>query len=86
MKPVDPAEADRSDRVAVIGVVEAHEEVSLLGATRFLTVVLEGDLQRDFDTRRTAVRIEDFVQTGRSAPHQFGRQLDARLVGQAEQC
>ncbi len=83
MEQVDAAHRDRSERVAVICVLEADEPGPLAFAA--LRPPLEGHLEGDLHRGRTAVGIEHAAQRPGRQRHQLLGQLDRRRVGEAEQ-
>ena len=87
MEQVDLAQADRTDRVAVVGSRQTHEQVphrSPRTTLARLPVVLPGNLQRHFHRRRTTVAIKHVVQPGRSHLDQPTSQLDRQVAAEAE--
>jgi len=73
----------RGDGFPVIAVGQGDE--ALLLATAAVAPVVKAHLQRNFDTGRTVVGIEDAVQPGRCQGDQALRQLHHRLMTEAGQ-
>src|SRR5678816_2093015 len=63
MEQRDTSNADRADRIAVVGL--AQPEKALLGRLTSLLPVLERLLERDLDRCRTGVRVEHARQPAR---------------------
>ena len=82
VEEVDPADRDRADRVAVVGVAQADE----LGALRLAAQlpVLVGHLHRDLGGGRAVVGVEDALQPGRRDRHEARRQLRRAGMREAE--
>jgi hypothetical protein len=84
VEEVDPADGDRAEGVAVVGVAEGDEA----GAPRVLPAalmpVLERHLERDLRCRRPGVRVEDPAQPRRREVDQACGELRSGLVGEAE--
>ena len=77
VEQVDAADRHRADRVAVVGVLEAHEARARGPRVGGLLPVLERHLERDLDRRRAAVGVEDAASSAgrRRASHQAPGQL-----------
>ena len=91
VEEVDAADRDRADRVAVVGVLEAHELGSRGLRLRGLLPVLERHLEGDLDGGRPAVGVEHPAQRPgapvartRRDRDQPPRQLLGARVGEAE--
>ena len=77
-----PADGDRADRVAVVGVAQRDEAAALGPAA--VAPVLKGHLQRDLRRGRAVVGVEDAAQAGRRDLDEPLRELDRRRVREAE--
>ena len=75
------AHRHRADGVAVIRVVERDDPLSRRLA--LVAPVLHGELHRDFDRRRSVVRVEDAREPGGQHADEPFRQIDRRLVRRA---
>ncbi len=84
MKPCDAADADRTQRIAMIGVAQRHVAGFFRPRVRSLPPILKGHFQRDFDRRGPVVAEEDVIQAGRRQIDQPPGQPDRRGVRRAE--
>ena len=76
MKPLHAANADRSERVAMIGQIERGEPCLLRPRHFALLPILKRDFQRHFDRRGTTVGKENVLQIVWRNFHQSGSKLD----------
>ena len=84
VEQLDAADADRADRVAVVALGDVQVERPR-PATGALGAGLEGHLDRGLDRRRAVAGVEHPGQPRGRGGEQPLRQLDARLVGEAEE-
>src|SRR6185437_2328272 len=75
---LDPAEARRAERVAVVSAVE-RDEAALLRCPA-LFPALERHLDRDLDRAGAVVRVEYMIEAGRRDGDQLLGEPDGRLV------
>lgn len=85
VKQIYATDTDGSQRIAVIGVANAQECVTIFRTLGFLPMILVRHLQGDFDRCCSAVRKEDFRQPHRSLFHQRTGQTNRRFTREAEQ-
>src|SRR3990172_299356 len=85
VKEIDPADADRAQRVAVIRLLNGDEPGLSKPPPAALLPVLEGHLQGDLDSRRAVVGVEDLGEPVRRDPDERLGQLDGRRVREAEE-
>ena len=86
MKEGDASDADRAERVAVVGLSEMHEPRLFLKPAAFQLPILKGHLQRDFHRGRAIVGIEDARQAAWRDVNELFGQLNRRHIGKAEKC
>src|SRR5438477_5952203 len=85
MKEGDASDADRAERVAVVGLSEMYEPRLFLKPAAFQLPVLKGHLQRNFHRGRAIVGIEDARQAAGSDVNELLSQLNRRHIGKPEQ-
>jgi hypothetical protein len=84
VEEADPADRNRSERVAVVGITQRDERgpPGMLAAA--LLPVLERHLERNLGCRRPGIRVEDPVQARRRQINQPPGELGGTRVRQAE--
>ncbi len=85
MKELDIADADGSDRVAMVGELQVEKAVLGAGLGTRLLPVLHGHFEGHFNRRWAVVGIEHPRESFRRNADQFARQSDRRRIRQAEQ-
>src|SRR6185295_12148732 len=83
MERLGPPDADGTERVAVIALLERREAHARGLAAELL--ILERDAQRRLDGRRAGVGVEDAREPRRRDLHELVRQLDRRHAAESEQ-
>ena len=82
VEPVDAADRDGPDRVAVVGVLQPHERRPVLAPVAPVGV---GHLQRHLHRGGAVLGEEHPLEPARRQRHEAGGQLDGRRVGQAQE-
>src|SRR3970282_863985 len=85
VEEIDPADGNRTDRVAVVRLGKGEKLLPRLRPSLPLAPVLERHLDGDLHRGGSVVGIKDARESGRRGGQEFFRELDRRDVGQPQE-